>query len=240
MSPGGLAIHPHRTPRPVHVTAFGYVSQGLVPRLSSWLLVFASIGLAAMLGDIVDVAVLVEADRAHYLADADARMLEVRGLVTRALFGFAFAGCAVALSRFLVQSNRNAAFLGAGLPTVAPSSMVLWFFVPIACLWRPYLAVRELWSMSTPRARRDVDPNANAVTGWWIAWLVALVLFAIAFRLAEGAATPGEWLDVTTVDLAAKLALVVAALLARRWARVLSQRQDDARAEHICDRAGAR
>lgn len=240
MSPGGLAIHPHRAPRPVHVTAFGYVSQGRVRHLSSWLLAFAAIGTAAMLGDIVDIAVLVEADRTHFLADVDAQMLELRGLVTRALFGLAFAGCAVVLSRFLVQANRNAAFLGAGLPTVAPSSMVLWFFVPIACLWRPYLAVRELWSMSAPRAKRDDDEHAKAVTGWWVAWLVALVLFAIAFRMAEGAATPRQWLDVTTVDLAAKLALVAAAVFARRWARVLSERQDDARAEHICDRAGTR
>jgi hypothetical protein len=240
MSPGGLAIHPRRTPRPVCVTEFGYVSQGRVRHLSSWLLAFASIGIAAMLGDIVDIAVLVEADRAHFLADVDAGMLELRGLVTRVLFGLAFAGCAVVLSRFLVQANRNAAFLGAGLPTVAPSSMVLWFFVPIACLWRPYLAVRELWRMSAPRARRDDDAHANAVTGWWAAWLVALVLFTLAFRTADDAATPAEWLDVTTIDLAAKLAVVVAALLARRWARVLSERQDDARAEHICDRAGSR
>src|SRR5262249_32254191 len=162
-------------------------------------------------GDVVDLAVLQHADRTHFLADIDAQMLEVRGLLARTLVGLAFVGCAVVLSRFLVQANRNAAFLGVGLPSVAPSSMALWFFVPIACLWRPYVCVRELWTMSAPRTKRDRDPQARPLFAWWAAWLVAFVLLTIAFRLAEHSLTPAEWLEVTYVDLAAKLALVVAA-----------------------------
>jgi hypothetical protein len=239
MSPGGLGLHANRVPvGAMRALPFGYVSQGRVRRLRTMLLAFVLISAAALLGDLVDLAVLAEAHRAHFLSDVDAHMLEVRGLMTRSLHALAFLGCALVFSRFLVQANRNAAFLGAGLPTVAPSSMVLWFFVPLANFWRPYHAVRELWWMSTAKTRRE-DPIA-CLPAWWASWIVGLVVMLFAFGLAEDAVTPADWIDVAVVDFAGKLALVVAAVLMIRWTRTLSERQDHARAEHICELAELR
>ena len=239
MSPGGLGIASHRVPvGAMRALPFGYVSQGRVRRLKAMLLAFVLLSAAAMLGDLVDLAVLAEADRVHFLSDIDAHMLEVRGLMTRSLHALAFVGVALVFGRFLVQANRNAAFLGTGVPSVAPSSMVLWFFVPLANLWRPYHAVCELWSMSTPKARRH---EANAVLpAWWASWLGGLALMMFVLGLAEDAVTPADWIDVAVVDFAGKLSLVVAAVLMIRWTRTLSERQDDARAEHICDLAELR
>jgi Domain of unknown function (DUF4328) len=240
MSPAALGIQAHRaTLAATRMPSFGYVSQGRVRRLSTLLTVFMAITLATMAGDFVDITVSLGAERTQPLAELEAEMMELRRMLARSLLAFSFVGCATVLGRFLVQANRNAAFLGAGLPTVAPSSMVLWFFVPLACLWRPYLAVRELWSMSTPRLGRD-EGAARLLPLWWAAWLSAGLLGLLALQGADEADGPPHRRAAIVVELAAELALLLAAVLTRRWTRALSQRQDDARAEHVCDLAAVR
>jgi hypothetical protein len=234
MSPGALGIHRHpsRVAGRRTITA-DYVSQGKVRRLSTVLLAFVLITLATIASDLVDLAVWIEAERTRGLAPGDAEIMALRRLLTRSLHAVAFVGCAVVLGRFLVQANRNAARLGAGLPTLAPSSMVLWFFVPLACLWRPYLAVRELWEMS--RTRLDEPEGApGSVQLWWAAWVSGLVLTVVALQRTQLAETPAEQGEVIVVEVAAELALVLAAVFTASWTRALSQRQDDARAAHVC------
>jgi uncharacterized protein DUF4328 len=234
MSPGALGIHRH----PSRVAgrrslAGGYVSQGRLRRLSTVLLAFVLITLATIASDLVDLTVWIEAERARAIAEADAEMMALRRLLTRSLHALAFVGCATVLGRFLVQANRNAACLGAGLPSLAPSSMVLWFFVPLACLWRPYLAVRELWQMSTPRAG-DREGVQGSLPLWWATWVSGLALMVVALQRAHVADSAAEHGEVIVVELAAELALVLAAVFTASWTRALSQRQDDARTAHVC------
>jgi hypothetical protein len=240
MSPGALGAQPHPSQlSAARPSAFGYVSQGRVRRLATMLLVFVLITLAAIASALVDLAVWVAVEHAGTLADADASMMALRGWVVQVLYVLALVGAALVFGRFLVQANRNAAFLGTGTPTLAPSSMVLWFFVPIACLWRPYVAVRELWSMSTPR-RGSSDARRSVLPMWWSAWVAGLLLAVVAVQRAQLADTPAEHGEAVVFDVAAKLALVLAAVFAASWTRALSQRQDDTRAEHVCDLAALR
>ena len=53
----------------------------------------------------------------------------------------------------------------------SPGWSVGWFFVPIAALWKPFSAMRELWNASHG-AVGDYSDNAPALLWtWWLGWI---------------------------------------------------------------------
>jgi hypothetical protein len=117
------------------------------------------------------------------------------------------------------------AFARSGL-RFTPGWAVGWWFVPIASLWKPFEAVRELWKAS--------DPGSDAVSWrsirtwptlgwWWFCWLGSGVISAV------GSAQRGTDLDDTirgdTIVMAALALQVVAAVLAIAIVRQVVARQ---------------
>jgi hypothetical protein len=54
-----------------------------------------------------------------------------------------------------------------------PSGCVGWYFVPIAQLFKPYQAMRELWSATDPY---PYDRRQGEAVGWIVAWWGILVV----------------------------------------------------------------
>ena len=88
---------------------------------------------------------------------------------------------------WIYRASRNLHSLGALNQTVSPTAAVLWWFVPIACFYKPYQAMNEIWKGSTPRSKYDWPlPWRETATPpllrfWWATWIVA---FGIAlYRL---------------------------------------------------------
>jgi hypothetical protein len=115
--------------------------------------------------------------------------------VRQALIGWAQIGFTVLLAvLFLVWINRvnkNAWALGARSMEFTPGWCVGWFFVPVANLYKPYQAVREIWRASNPGFSVDWQraPSSSLLALWWAFWLISCVIGRIAFRLnlrAEG------------------------------------------------------
>ena len=46
------------------------------------------------------------------------------------------------------RANKNSRALGAQNMQFTPGWCVGWWFIPIASLWKPYQAVREIWKTS--------------------------------------------------------------------------------------------
>jgi hypothetical protein len=70
---------------------------------------------------------------------------------------------------WLYMANRNAHALGPEGMKYTPAWSVGWFFIPIACLFLPYLVMREIWKASSPSAdgqwrRNSVSPVLGL---WW-------------------------------------------------------------------------
>ena len=59
------------------------------------------------------------------------------------------------------RANRNARGLGAEGMTFTPGWSVGWYFIPIANLWKPFQAMKEIWQASADRlhgVRRSLRP----------------------------------------------------------------------------------
>jgi len=87
-------------------------------------------------------------------------------------------GAALAVPMWMHRCYRNLPALGSR-GHFSPAWAAGCWFVPIANLVLPYLAVRDIWAASRPGGRW----NAALLVTWWIAWLAAWGLLVANSRL---------------------------------------------------------
>ena len=116
-------------------------------------------------------------------------------------------------------SRNGRAFGATGLRT-APAWAVIFFFVPLLNLYRPYQTFREIWQASTPGqaagAWRRVRPPA-LLGFWWASVLLMDVLDALA-NLNDGGAGIGAADDAADLLCALLTAHVVRRMTTRQEA----------------------
>lgn len=90
----------------------------------------------------------------------------------------------------------------------SPGWAVGWYFVPIANLFKPFQAMRELWANSLAYRDSFGQEADHRLRLWWGAWIVGNILSNVSARLTLSAgaqaAAMGNLIDlVSTVLLAA-------------------------------------
>jgi hypothetical protein len=106
-------------------------------------------------------------------------VLAVLGLVGGMLLAYlGLLGAALAVPMWMHRCYRNLPALGSR-GHFSPAWAAGCWFIPIANLVLPYVAVRDVWAASRPGERW----NAALVAGWWIAWLAAWALMIAHGRL---------------------------------------------------------
>jgi uncharacterized protein DUF4328 len=128
------------------------------------------------------------------------------------------------------RAYRNLPALGANRLQHTPGWAVGWFFVPIACLVKPYQVAAEIWRNSDPQAIGA--PRASSVAPvafWWAAWLATIVAVRIAsvvYDLAPERRTVSALMDATMAFLAISVITIIAALLAILVIHSIDKNQD--------------
>jgi len=72
------------------------------------------------------------------------------------------------------RAQRNATELAGGGLRFTPAMAVAWWFIPIASLWKPFQAMRELWRASHGPAWVS-DPTWVVLGWWWATWLLSFL-----------------------------------------------------------------
>jgi hypothetical protein len=72
---------------------------------------------------------------------------------------------------WIYRANANAHALGGDL-SVSPGWAVGWFFVPIACLFKPYLAMKETWLASHFGGNWGNGEATDLLNWWWGLWIL--------------------------------------------------------------------
>lgn len=79
------------------------------------------------------------------------------------------------------RANKNIHAFGAKEVT-SPIMSVIWWFIPIAFLWKPYSVAQQIWKASKPEIKLTEGtewikvPGSNIVTVWWILGILAILL----------------------------------------------------------------
>jgi hypothetical protein len=110
-----------------------------------------------------------------------------------------------------------------------PRRAVIWWFVPVANLWRPFEALRELWKASGPQVRWWERTTWRLIGWWWVAWLFTgfgTPWLLVAFReIPDRRGIPLETITANRIVIAMHIASVVAGPLAIALVRSVDRRQ---------------
>jgi hypothetical protein len=108
---------------------------------------------------------------------------------------------------WVYRAAANSRALGAHT-TISPGWAVGWYFIPIANLWKPYEAMREIWKTSSSPLAWQSQPTPALLSWWWSFHLMSL-LVSISFN--PGGVGALAWAD--GFDLAKSGIRAIAALL---------------------------
>ncbi len=127
-----------------------------------------------------------------------------------------FIGTGIPFLMWIHRANRNARGLGAEAMQFTPGWSVGWYFIPIACLWKPYQAMKEIWQASQNPGAWSSQPVGSVVGAWWGLWVLSNFLGQISFRLAMRGDTPAAGMAGELASLGNDAVDVVLCLVAIR------------------------
>jgi Domain of unknown function (DUF4328) len=113
---------------------------------------------------------------------------------------------------YRVASNTHA--LGSPNLRFRPGWAVGWYFVPIANLWKPYQAMKEIWRASKNPGAWQSETTSAVLGWWWFWWITSSICGRISMRLSLQAEALDELITVSPVIIAASAIDLVAAIFA--------------------------
>ena len=106
------------------------------------------------------------------------------------------------VGRWIYFSAKNVRAFGATGLTIRPGWAVGWYFIPIANLWKPYQAMKEIWQASSEPLDWQFRPIPGLMPAWWTLWIVSNIADRITFRLANDAVTIDQFKFATALSIA--------------------------------------
>lgn len=133
---------------------------------------------------------------------------------------------AILFSTWINRAHHNVRGFGANAMSITPGWAVGYFFVPIFNLFKPYVAMSELWRAS--RSPDDWKNNSNGIVPWWwLLWIVSAVGGRITTQVSKVANDVKSLIDATWLDIVMSLLAVVLAIVALRMIRRIQSMQED-------------
>jgi hypothetical protein len=144
----------------------------------AWIWAFMGIAIAESLAEIAEGAGIVDIESAGL-------GLELY-LLLAAYFGYTliFVGSVIFISRWIYRAHANLRAANIDRLQFTPGWAVGWYFIPIANLFKPFGAMRELWNASfDPESNFGAD-SPGSVKLWWGCFVIGNILSNVAFRIS--------------------------------------------------------
>jgi hypothetical protein len=157
--------------------------EGRARTVALWLVISMITDALTIGTSVIDLQMLSWLDTLSFAALEQWRMMGAIGFVVIAVYLVTI----VIFCFWIYRAAANAHALRPGLST-SPPWAIGWYFVPFACLFKPFTSMKEIWRASFRReAWRPTPPDA-VVSIWWTFWILTCVTGNIAFRLAASGA----------------------------------------------------
>src|SRR5206468_4980211 len=99
-----------------------------------------------------------------------------------------------------------------------------WYFIPIASLWKPFQALREIWKASVDPVHWQSIPTNPLLGWWWAGFLVSNILDQASFRMSTAAHGLRALHDARVVAMISDTTDIIAIVLARPHVRLSTGR----------------
>lgn len=136
---------------------------------------------------------------------------------------------AIVFLRWIYRMNKNLGALSGQPMRFTPGWSVGWYFIPFACLFKPYQAMKEIWEKS-----HKYGYGTDSLLGlWWALWIVSSFLGEFAMKSILGAESVKDYTASTItymvsdgIDVALSIvALMLVTRIGSAYTRNYGQRQ---------------
>lgn len=134
-----------------------------------------------------------------------------------------YIGAVIAVAMWIHRGHRN--LHEAGIPDLkfSPGWAVGWYFVPIAFLFMPFRAMRELWTVSHNRSDSFSASAPGNLGMWWAFWIIGNILGNVSFRTSD----MGDGSVGLITGLGSSVCTIVAAWLLMKIMQEITAAQTD-------------
>lgn len=134
-----------------------------------------------------------------------------------------FIACIVTFCLWSYRAHANLVAAGFEDLEFTPAASVYWYFVPVALLFTPYRAMRELWNTSHRARVEDTGSADIRVKIWWGLWLVGGAIT----RLSNSSdfLGPSDLIGFSLLAGAALILLIIVREITRAQTETLSASQ---------------
>src|SRR5262245_7669425 len=186
--------------------------------LTRWLKILLWVGIAltaiSLASGVMELKLLGDIQAGKALAPGVAESNDLRQRVIGGARFVAIVTTIVIFVMWIYRANYNARRLGATDMVFTPGWSVGWYFVPIANLWKPYQAMKEIWKASAAPLHWKDQPRGPILPWWWGFFLFDNFLNQVAFRLMLRARTLSEITAASTMSIISDSVDIVASLIA--------------------------
>ena len=105
-----------------------------------------------------------------YHPDSDYELNDTRVGLSALAFVFVFFITAFMILRWIYLTSQNSHLISSDTMEDSPGWAVGWYFVPIANLWKPYQAMKEIWRVNVS------DTTPSIFPWWWLFWILTSYL----------------------------------------------------------------
>ena len=85
--------------------------------------------------------------------------------------------------------------------TFSPAMSVVWFFVPVMGLWKPYQAMMQIWKASYEPVNWRSAKGHPVVVTWWLLWLGTVFISFVSLWMAHRANDINSAMDSNVVEM---------------------------------------
>ncbi len=213
---------------PVAQTDYPFKDIARLTRFVSWALWgFLAVEVLGVAADAASLGWLGNA--LHPSATQDPDVLSADDIVEAVIGFLEFAGILVSgflVLRWIYVANRNSHAFGARDMQFTPGWAVGWYFIPIAALWKPYQAMKEIWQTSAGPSHWRETAVPALLPWWWTLWLLAGATGAMAVPLLLRADIPSSIAWASMIDIVSSAVDVPACVILIVIVNRVAQMQD--------------
>lgn len=134
-----------------------------------------AVAMASIVSGLMERQLLLDINAGLYTNDWELRTIaetnDFRQLIAATVEFAVLIVSGIFILKWIYRANSNASALGAKNMQYSPWGSIIWYFVPIAALWMPYQAMKEIWKTSiSPADWENVKPPA-LIDIWWAIWI---------------------------------------------------------------------
>ncbi len=213
-----------------NISTLGYVhSEKLVMWVTLFIITQAVVAIVGMISGYMDYSWLQDYSNGVFISEEVAKSsAEFNDLFKLLIFrvqATIYIITAVLILMWIYRANYNVHELGATNMTFSPVMSVVWFFVPVMGLWKPYQAMLQLWMASHEPVNWKSAKSHPVVLTWWLLWLTTIAVGFVSLEMAQRAVDNSTASQASMVEMLSDFGTLLSTLAMLMLVRHISQAQ---------------